>query len=332
MIQACDIFYWNKSAQTWKTADGNWYSLDEVNVKALQQTIETLIEISKLGMDRQWIIADKGLDFLKNILSCPSPNPDHNEITLLTWQLMFNLILENNENRSKIWHECNELFFNYLQQSLYDNDTCRLIVYNIYALGGVGQQQGTSILKILLNSFHREKRAVPLKDQGLTCFLEHFITDEKNITTMYPTLTTTEKMSLIQFTIDYVTKTSIDDFRDSPVSLDLLFSICNDFNSKCETIFHSQIVDDSQLKESLALFEIIAHVSNDTSYEMNKFNFALLLNVGQLINYAIFNEDMMEATFSNIKRNSKQQLNVMLLTTASNLVRDNNEHKERVSN
>lgn len=330
LIDACDIPVWDRSAQSWRSNDGQWYSLGTAELKALQGTFENLIKLSKLGIDNQWIIASEGLDFLKNILSNPEPYPKHIEITSRTWDLIFNLLSENSDNQSKIWNECNELLLHYLQQDFHNKDTCRLVVYNMYARAREGFHEGTRILKSLLKSFHREKQSGPLKEQGLTMFLEHFITEEKHISAMYLQLTSCEIISLLQFTVDHLGRKEVNGLKDS-VSVDLMCRVRDDFHSKSEHTFNASITDDVHLQQLFSLFEVIATCSHEPSYELNRFDYDLVRNVGHLLTYVQSNKEKAERIFSSVQRNSSHQpLKIIILTTISNLVKDNRDHKERV--
>lgn len=296
----------------------------------LEDRLTTLDTISKLGFDRKWMIVATGLDFIKDILSSPALSSKHDEITTCAWDLMFNLISENSENQRKIWKECNELFLNCLQQDFCKKDTCRLVIYNIYARSDEGLDEGMTILTTLLNSFQHEKQSEPLEEQGLTMFLEHFITEESNISAMYLQLSNIEKMTLLQFTIDHLRREEGNGVKDS-ISMALLHRICDDFTSKSEHTFHASITDDIHLRELFALFEVIAAVSHEETYEFNRYNFELVLNVGRLLSYTIANEEKAERTFSAVKRNCDRPLRLVILTTISNLIKGNNGHKERVS-
>lgn len=245
---------------------------------------------------------------------------------------MFNLILENSQNESRVWDECGALLLNYLGQDFECKDLCRLIIYCIYTHGGKGKHEGTRIriLKTLLNSFRQEKQAVLLKEQGLTMFLDYFIVAERNISTMYYQLSGIEVVELLHYTIDYIGRKQVVDYRLTPLSMDVLFCICNDFNSKSEHTFHSSFTDTEHLRQVFSLLDAIAVISNDNAYKLNKFNFDLVQNVGRMLNYVLFHEEEAEEMFSAISRNSTLPLKLLMLTTISNLVKGNNDHKEKV--
>lgn len=276
------------------------------------------------------MIAYNALDFIKNILSAPSSNPRHNEVTTITWQLMFNLIRENRENQGTIWSECSELFMNYLQQNIYDNDTCCLVVFHIYALGGLGKSEGTRMLKSLLKSFHRKRHTAPLGEQGLTQFLAHLITDEEDIGIMYKTLSGAEKMALLQYIIDHTSTKSLDGLKDVPVSQDLLFSMFNDFNSKSDLFFNS-LSEGSHFHELIALLEAIAHVTDENHHVINIFVFELLANFGKLVNFITLNDEIAERAFSSITRNAESSLKEMIMSTISKLMKISPDYKDVVN-
>lgn len=305
-------------------------------LKTLEDTLKLLIKISDIGdYGQQLIIIENGIDFMKNILSCPEePYSKHIEISSLTWQLVLSLASRNRETQRRIWDECNELFLHYLHQHNFRyKDFCRLVVHEIYAFDQQGRLEGTGLLKCLLNSFHREKRAEPMKEQPLTLFLRHFITSERNILTMYPQLTIIEKIAILQFTVDYMLG---DDDECFPVSVGLLLPIFYDFISKSEQIFNSYIgtssADDLHIQELFALFEVVTVATPNQRYRLNTFDFQLVLNVGRLLSYVLTNEEVAVQTFSAIKRNPHQPLKLqqLILTTISNLVKGNEDHKEKV--
>ncbi|KAJ6638593.1 hypothetical protein Bhyg_11330 [Pseudolycoriella hygida] len=321
LVSACNIPYWNKAAQIWESIDGNWHSMEEMKLESLQKTLKVLIEVSKLGKDRQWIIAQEAFGFLKSIIAFPKPN--HRDITSRAWQLIFNLVAGNTENQKKIWKECHGLLLKYLRKDFPYKDTCRLIVYNIHSIGRQGRNEATTMLNILLHSFYNErvKAKAPLKEQGLTTFLEHFIIYEKNFSIMYLNITGCEKLALLQFTIDYLERKYADGQKGIPISVEHLFSMCNDFISKCQQNLGCPSSED--LQSIFLLFKVIAIVSNEKYYSLDQFDFELLRNVVQLLTFIRYNADVAVEAFSTIN-----MLKHALLMTISNLVKTNNSHKE----
>ena len=304
--------------------------MERKDLQGLKKTLGTLSRMAK-GDDRQWIIEANVLDFIKNILAWPSPDEKHYEIMSSAWQLLFDLVY-NSTNHTIIWIVFHETLMEYLEQYHCNIDTCLHIVYSIYGIARVAEAEGIRILKILLSHFQIKKQMGPLTEQGLTIFLEHFMTDEKDIISLYQQLNDDEKICFMHFIVDCISKPPVNGIRDCRISRELLHGICNDFNSKNEdnsasSSFTSQ---HSTLMQALGLFEVIAYASTDERHQLNDHNFRLLLNVVHFFDYVRSNDETVEQSFKTSRRNSKRPLKEIILSTIINLVRGNTGHKDKV--
>lgn len=278
----------------------------------------------KNSEERQLLIQANVLDFIKSILVWPSP--EHHEMMTCAWDLLSHLTT--GPNHYRIWSQLNEMLMQYLQQNIHN--TCRTIVFQIYAVGQCAQKEGTKFLKILLSHFVQEGRSGPVYHYGLQMFLQYFATREERIGLMYQQLRDAEKKTFMQFIVDFVDYSSkptvnIVMSSDDPVSSQLLQCICNDFIAK------NAIISLSALPKILELFEVIAHASSLDRHEMDQFDFPLLLNTVNLFQYVRSNDEAAEKSFVNIQRNSKDPLKEIILKTITNLTRGNERHKRRVS-
>lgn len=302
--------------------------MNKRELRDLEDTFRALSKIAK-GTKRQWLIESNVLDFIKNILARPSLEQKHHAVMSCAWQLLFDLIW-NSSNHTIIWMEFCEVLMKCLRQNAHTNDTCLHIVYNIYVIARIAQHEGLNILKILLNNFGQEKQNGPLKEQGLTIFLEHFVTDEWLIRPKYQQLLDIEKSYFLQFIVDCLSKPFVYGEKDFCVSSELLACICNDFVSKNELISSSSIPQYSTVVQAFELFEAIAYASKNERHQLNRFNFKLLFSSVLLFRYVRSNDETAELYFGTIKRNSDLPLTEIILSTIINLVRDNADHKEKV--
>ncbi|KAG4075656.1 hypothetical protein HA402_003481 [Bradysia odoriphaga] len=328
LARVCNINNWEqKTRKCWKTDYGSWHSMDKKELHALEDTFRALSKMAK-SADRQWIIEANVLDFIKNILAWPSPEQKHHEVMSCAWQLLFDLVW-NSSNHTLIWMEFNEVLMEDLQQNVYNNDTCSHIVYSIYGIARLAQHEGLNIFKILLNNYGQQNQNGPLKEQGLTIFLDHFMSDESRISTMYHQLDNVEKNYFLHFIVDCISTPPVDGRKDYRVSSELLDCICNEFISKNELTSSSHLPKYSTVMHLFALFEVIAYAVTDERHQLNKFNFSLMLNAVHLFDYVRSNDETAEQFFGTIKRNTKQPLKEIILSTIINLVRDNADHKEK---
>ena len=122
--------------------------MNKVELRALEDTFSALRKMAKdIDRHRQWMLEANVLDFIKNILAWPSPEQKHREIMSNAWQLLFDLVY-NSYNHTLIWIEFKEILMKCLHQHFYDSDTCFHIVYSIYGIARVAQEEGIKILKI----------------------------------------------------------------------------------------------------------------------------------------------------------------------------------------
>ncbi|XP_037027145.1 uncharacterized protein LOC119067935 [Bradysia coprophila] len=326
LSRVCQINSWEQKArECWTTDNGCWHLMDNAGLRALEDTFRALSKMAK-GAERESLIEANVLDFIKNILAWPSAEQKHYQIMSSAWQLLFELVYDS-PNHVLIWIEFNKILINQLRQNVIDNDTCCHIVYSIYAIAGIAQHEGLNIFKILLNNFDQKKQNGRLKQQGLTIFLEHFMTDERSISTMYQQLNDVEKKCFVDFIVDCNTEHTVDGRKDYCVSSELLNCICNEFISKNELITLSP--KNSKLELIFALFEAIAYAATNERHQLHKFSFSLILNAVHLFDYVRSNDETAEEVFGTIQRNTKLPLKEIILSTIINLVRDNADHKEK---
>jgi len=274
--------------------------------------------------EREWIIKANVIDFIKSILTWPSTEEKHNQVMSSAWDLLFELILDGS-NEALIWENFQEILMKHLNQR-----GCRIVMYCIYARAHLAQTQGMTIFKILIREFFKVKENRPVEEQALTTFLQHFMTNEANISTMYPQLIMVEKRNFLHFIVDCITKPSIDFTIDHCVSSALLRCICNDFIAETEIISPSSFPDYLQAWLLFPLFEAISYASADARHELEKFDFRLLLNVVNLFKYVRTHDDIAERYFRMHRRNAILPMKELLLTTIINLVSGNADHKEKV--
>ncbi|XP_037027025.1 uncharacterized protein LOC119067870 [Bradysia coprophila] len=330
LARVCYINKWEQTTRKcWETDKGSWHALDYDELRDLNYTFKALIKMAK-ETERQWIIEANGLDFIRKILAWPSTEEklEHKEIMSSAWDLLFELA-DDSSNHALIWSEFNRILMKHLRQKVYDNDACRHIVYRIYGISHIAQHEGLNIFQILINHFHKAKQNGPLKEQGLTLFLQHFMMDERSISLMYEQLKDVEKKCFLHFIVDCISRPLTDYIMDYRVSSELLDCICNEFISKNELISLSSVPENSKVELLFSLFEAIAYAATDERHQLNKFNFPLVLNVVHLFHYVRTHDYIAEFHFGTIQRNTKIPLKEIILSTIINLVRDNADHKEK---
>ncbi|KAG4076744.1 hypothetical protein HA402_002031 [Bradysia odoriphaga] len=210
---------------------------------------------------------------------------DNNQLFLVSLQVLANVIISNTANQHIIWEHFNEFLTTYLTQGDSPHkDICRMIIHNIYCVGGLLQDRGKEFLKILLQNLDEVTRNVNSTiPEFLQIFLEHFLTKQKRITPMYMTLSPNERILLLNFTSDFIKEGQS---GDSVVTTELLQCIAKEFKKKSDCILktESTYLNRVEPKEVMALLEVIAQATGDKSYE-NAFvdDGSLFLNIGCLL-------------------------------------------------
>lgn len=222
--------------------------------------------------------------YIETIFATPM-SLDNNQLFLVSLQVLANLIINNTANQHIIWEHFSEFFIAYLTQADSPHkDICRMIIYNIYCVGGLLQDRGKEFLKLLLQNLDEVIRNVnSTVPEFLQIFLEHFLTKQKRITPMYMTLTSNERILLLNFTSDFIKEGQS---SDSVVTTELLQCIAKEFKKKSDCILktESTYLNRIEPREVLALLEVIAQATGDKSYG-NVFaeDGSLFLNIGCLL-------------------------------------------------
>lgn len=224
------------------------------------------------------------IGYISAIFQTPM-SQDNNQLFLVSLQVLANLIINNAANQQIIWENFNVFLMTYLTQvDSPHKDICRMIIHNIYCVGGLLQDRGREFLKILLQNLDEVIRNVNSTiPEFLQIFLEHFLTKQKRITPMYMTLSSNERISLLNFTSDFIKE---DQSGDSVVTTELLQCVAKEFRKKSDCILktESTYLNRVEPKEVMALLEVIAQATGSKSYE-NVFadDGSLFLNIGCLL-------------------------------------------------
>lgn len=208
------------------------------------------------------------------------------QLFLVSLQVLANLIINNAANQQIVWGHFNQFLMTYLQQADYPHkDICRMIIHNIYCIGGLIQDKGRDFLKILLQNLEGVVQNVNgTIPEFLQIFLEHFVTKQKRITPMYMTLSSDERILLLNFIADFIKEGQSND--SLAVTTELLQCIAKEFKKKSDCILktESTYLNRIEPKEVMALLEVISQASGDKSYgEVFAADGSLFLNIGCLL-------------------------------------------------
>lgn len=209
----------------------------------------------------------------------------NNQLFLVSLQVLANLIINNSANQQIIWDHFNQFLMTYLTQSDYPHkDICRMIIHNIYCVGGLLQDRGKEFLKILLQNLDEVNQTANCTiPEFLQIFLEHFVTKQKRITPIYMTLSCSERILLLNFISDLIKDGQS---GETVITTELLQCIAKEFKKKSDCILktESTYLNRIEPKEVMALLEVISQTSGERSYE-NVFanDGSLFLNIGCLL-------------------------------------------------
>lgn len=239
-----------------------------------------------LGAEVQtYIVRSLSVDVFIHDLILSDLHAQIDQITTVSLQVLANLVINNTDNQLAVWNKFNQFFINHLSETGYPHkDICRMIIYNIYCVGGLLQDQGLEFLKILLRNLdeHIQNKDCTLPD-FLQIFLEHFITKQKRIASMYLKLDSTDRILMLHFLVDHIKEGHS---NGSPVSTELLQCVCKEFKKKSDCVLKTETTYLNRIepKEVMALLEVIAQASGEKCYG-NVFgdDGSLFLNAGCLL-------------------------------------------------
>lgn len=274
---------------------------------------------------------------------------DNNQLFLVSMQVLANLIINNSANQQIIWGHFNQFLMTSLTQADYPHkDICRMIIHNIYCVGGLIQDKGKEFLKIFLQNLEEVIRNVNCTiPEFLQIFLEHYVTKQKRITAMYMTLSSNERILLLNFVADFIKEGQS---SDAVVTTELLQCISKEFKKKSDCILktESSYLNRIEPKEVMALLEVISQASGDKSYEkVFAEDGSLFLNIGCLLRNVqalgkngenIFSpvqklEQIAPSSTSNsgVETDVSYSLKTMLVRAVGNLAYRNAKNQELVS-
>lgn len=222
--------------------------------------------------------------YIHDVINNPSDDKI-NQTTIVSLQVLANLTINNTANQQSVWNTFNQFFLTYLTKVGYPHkDICRMIIHNIYCVGGLFQDRGKEFLKILLQNLDEEIQNVNgTLPEFLQIFLEYFVTKQKRISPMYLTLSSSERILMLNFIADYIKE---DHSNNSPVTTELLQCISKEFKKKSDCILKTETTYLNRIepKEVMALLEVISQASGDKSYErVFADDGSLFLNIGCLL-------------------------------------------------
>lgn len=224
------------------------------------------------------------IGYIADVLNAPI-NAVDNQLVLVSLQVLANLIINNSANQQIVWDQFSSFLVTYLTESDRSHkDICRMIIHNIYCVGGLLQDKGKEFLKVLLHNLEETNRSnsgtIP---EFLQIFLEHFITKQKRITPMYMTLSSDERILLLHFISDFMKESQ---YGESAITTELLQCIAKEFKKKSDCILktESTYLNRIEPKEVMALLEVISQASGDKTYEqVFADDGSLFLNIGCLL-------------------------------------------------
>lgn len=264
----------------------NSNTLDSTQTAIATDCLRIFRQSCPLGAEVQCYIVNDlpAVSYIHDVLNNSSYDKS-NQTTIVSLQVLANLIINNAVNQLSIWNTFNQFFMSYLTKADYPHkDICRMIIHNIYCVGGLIQDKGKEFLKILLQNLDEEIQNVNgTIPEFLQIFLEHFVTKQKRVTPMYLTLSSNERILMLNFIADYIKENHC---GDSPVTTELLQCISKEFKKKSDCILKTETtyLDRIEPKEVLALLEVISQASGDKSYErVFADDGSLFLNIGCLL-------------------------------------------------
>lgn len=324
--------------------------LDSTQISIATDCLRVIRQSCPRGQDVQCYIVNAlpVISYITEIFKVPMSEAN-NQLFLVSLQVLANLIINNPANQQIIWEHFNQFLTTYLSGADYPHkDICRMIIHNIYCVGGLIQDRGKEFLKILLQNLdgviHNANGTIP---EFLQIFLEHFVTKQKRITAMYMTLSSNERISLLNFITDFIKEGHS---NDAIVTTELLQCISKEFKKKSDCILKTETTYLNRIepKEVMALLEVIAQTSGDKIYG-NVFaqDGSLFLNIGCLLRNVqalgkneenVFSpiqklEQIAPSSTSNtgIETDISYSLKTMLVRAIGNLAYRNAKNQELVS-
>ncbi len=261
-------------------------TLDSIQISVATDCLRIIRQSCPHGAEVQcYIVNDLPvIGYIMAIFKVPMTEAN-NQLFLVSLQVLANLIINNPANQQIVWEHFNQFLMTYLTQVDYPHkDICRMIIHNIYCIGGLLQDRGKEFLKILLQNLEEVVQNVNCTiPEFLQIFLEHFITKQRRITPMYMTLSSNERILLLNFISDFLKEGQS---GDSTVTTELLQCVAKEFKKKSDCILktESTYLNRIEPKEVMALLEVISQVSGDKSYEkVFADDGSLFLNIGCLL-------------------------------------------------
>ncbi|XP_061399746.1 ataxin-10, partial [Musca vetustissima] len=231
-------------------------------------------------------------EFLHNLLFNTEYYGDedlHKQVRTITWQLMANVIVNNEETQSLVWHYhgaailqmcCN------LQKLLDRNvDISLMIVYNVMKCKGETVLPYPHVLKAVANVWRKIlEQKCPLQFEFLHFIFEEFLVkDGRSCVRSYAQLETEEKLALLDYLLNYLSN----DSPNGQVHTFLLQHISKEFKMKSDCILRLSSlkeVDRMKPREAYALLQCIASASGSEGYsQIYATDHALFLNVSSLL-------------------------------------------------
>lgn len=164
------------------------------------------------GSKFQNIIIDipKLLSTLKSILLDEEANLDqYKSLKMNCMQLTANLCVQNEDIQKRVWNEMNSFILEKLRSpdSPYNNISA-MITYNIFLSNNQDMMiNSTMLLQYLLNNVSECSGSELKLNEFICIFLEHMITDYKDILETYKKLGDSERLTFLNYIIDFVKQT-----------------------------------------------------------------------------------------------------------------------------
>lgn len=164
------------------------------------------------GSKFQNIIIDipKLLSTLKSILLDEEANLDqYKSLKMNCMQLTANLCVQNEDIQKIVWNEMNSFILEKLRSpnSPYNNISA-MITYNIFLSNNQDMMiNSTMLLQYLLNNVSECSGSELKLNEFICIFLEHMITDYKDILETYKKLGDSERLTFLNYIIDFVKQT-----------------------------------------------------------------------------------------------------------------------------
>ncbi|XP_073812389.1 ataxin-10 [Musca autumnalis] len=213
----------------------------------------------------------------------------HKQVKTVTWQLMANVIVNNEETQALIWHYHGSAILHRCcdQQKLLDLnvDISLMIVYNVVKCKGEALIPYPHVLKAVVNVWRKIlEQKCPLQFEFLHFIFEEFLVkDGRSCVRSYAQLETEEKLAFLDYLLNYLS-------HDSPngqVHTFLLQHISKEFKLKSDCILRLSSlkeVDRMKPREAYALLQCIASVSGSETYsQLYATDHSLFLNVSSLL-------------------------------------------------